>query len=112
MVLQLHLPVDSSILPAGVVVKSGRSLFRFFVLLQNAGIEQFVDELLHGVEGSQESLRRHDDPDIGLGNGCFPFFLGLEGDEVVADHAAREVDLTDAVSENFFLFHFVIPFLF
>ena len=79
-------------------------LFGVFVFLQDAGVEQFVDELLHGIEGGEEALRRHDDADAGAGNGSFSFFFRLECDEVVTDHAAREVNLTNAVCVNFSFF--------
>ena len=73
------------------------------VLLQDAGIEQFVDELLHGVERTEEALRGHDDADIAFGGRRGAVLAGLQGDIVKADHASREMDLTDSVSEDLFL---------
>ena len=74
-----------------------------FVLLEDASFEQFVDQLFHGVEGAQESLRGHDDSDGALGNRGFAFSLGLEGHEVKADHCACEMNLSDTVCVDFFL---------
>ena len=31
-----------------------------FVLLEHTSFDELVDELLHGVEGGEEALRRHD----------------------------------------------------
>ena len=76
-----------------------------FVLLKDAGFQQFVDELLHGVVGTQETLGRHDDADVALGHGSGTVFTGLEGNEIKTDHGSGKVDLTDAISKNFFLTH-------
>lgn len=78
-----------------------------FVLAENTGFDQLVNELLHGVHGAEEALGRHDDADIALGNGGLTFFSGLQGNKVEADHVAGEVDLTDTIGEDFFFgFHF------
>ena len=79
-----------------------RSVGRF-ILFQNTGFQQLVDQLFHGVVGAQETLRRHDDADAALGHGSFTFSTGLKGDEVEADHGSCEVNLTDSVCKNFFL---------
>ena len=79
------------------------SLLGILVLLQHAGLDELVDELLHGIEGREEALRRHDDAIFGFGGGSLTVFLRLKRDEVEADHAACEMDLADAVRENFFL---------
>ena len=84
-----------------------------FVLLENTGFEQFVDELLHAVVGGKETLRRHDDTAVGLRNRSFAILFGLKSNKVIADHAAGEVDLTDAVCVDFFfVVHFFIPFFY
>jgi len=78
------------------------------VFLEYFGLNKLVDELLHGVESGQKSLRRHDDADVALASGRFSVFFGLERHEIEAYHAAREVNLLDAVGENlFFVRHFV-----
>ena len=73
-----------------------------FVLLENASFDHLVDELLHGVHGAEEALRRHDHADVRDRGRGFAFASGLKGDEVKTDHVAGEVDLTDAVCEDFF----------
>ena len=35
-----------------------------FVLLQDTGFDQFVDQLLHAVERTEETLRGHDDAHV------------------------------------------------
>ena len=70
---------------------------------QNKNIH--VCQVLHGIVGAQKALGRHDDADVALANGSGTVFTGLKGDEVEADHVACEVDLTNTVGENFFLFH-------
>ena len=78
-----------------------------FVFAQDTGFDQFVNELLHGVESAQKTLGRHDDTDIALGNRGLTIFCGLQSDEVKANHVSGEVDLTDTVCEDFFFgFHF------
>jgi hypothetical protein len=76
-----------------------------FVLLENTGFQQFVDELLHGVVSAQETLGRHDDTDVALGNGSGTVFTGLESNEIETNHSTGEMDLTDTISKNFFLTH-------
>ena len=67
-------------------------------------------EVIAECESGEEALGRHDDTDTALGRG-FAVFFRLQGDEVIADHAAGEVDLTDTVCEDFFFVaHFLIPF--
>ena len=73
-----------------------------FVFLQHACLDEFVDELLHGVEGGEEALRCHDEPCMGFGLGRLSFLCRLKCHEIEADHAARKVDLPDAVREEFF----------
>ncbi|MBO5763358.1 MAG: hypothetical protein J6R85_05755, partial [Lentisphaeria bacterium] len=76
-----------------------------FVLLEHAGFDELVDELLHGVEGSQEALGRHDDAFRDFGGGGGTVFAGLQGDKVETNHVTGEMDLTDTVSKDFFLSH-------
>ena len=92
--------------------EGSRKLLGRFVLLEHAGFDELVDQLLHRVERGEEALRRHDDAHIALGNGGLAVFFGLKGHEILTHHAAREVDLTDAVRENFsFVRHFQTPYM-
>ena len=73
------------------------------VLLENAGVDEFVDELLHAVEHGEEALGRHDDS---LGRFRFRRVAvgsGLECDKVKTNHVAGKVNLADAVGIDFFL---------
>ena len=72
------------------------------ILLENACFDQLVDELLHRVEGCQKSLWRKNEACACLRRGCLAFLCGLQCHEVQADHAAREVNLANAVSKDFF----------
>ena len=77
------------------------------VFLQNVCFDELVDELLHGVEGCEEAVRGHDHADVALGKRSLAVFGRLEGDEVESDHAAREVNLSNAVRKDFLFFvHF------
>ena len=79
------------------------------VLLEHARLDQTVDQLLHRVERREETLRGHDDADVALRNGRLAVLFRLERHEIETHHVAREVDLTDAVGENFFFgIHFFI----
>jgi len=40
-------------------------LLRPLVLLQDACLDELVDELLHGVEGGEETLWKHDEARVG-----------------------------------------------
>ena len=71
------------------------------ILLQHPSLDKLVDELLHGVEGGEEALRRHDKAGMGFWNGRLAFFGRLKRHEVKADHSTRKMDLPDAVGENF-----------
>lgn len=75
------------------------------VLLENAGFDELVNELLHAVEHGKEALGRHDNAfgRFRLRRGAIGG--GLKSDKVEANHVAREVDLTNAISVDFF-FHF------
>ncbi len=95
-------------------MKLGRKSFLllvFLVFLKNLGFYKFVNELLHGIEGGKEALGRHDDADVALTRGRLAFFFRLKSHEVETDHAACEVDLPDAVCEDFFFSAIVVPFV-
>ena len=73
-----------------------------FILLQHASGDEFVNELLHGVEGSEEALWRHDEAGMGFWDGGFASLLRLEAYEIEANHIASEMNLAEAVREDFF----------
>ena len=76
-----------------------------FILLKDTGLQQLVDQLLHGVESTQESLRRHNDTHITLRCRSFSVFFRLESYKIETNHSTGKMNLTDAISENFFLIH-------
>ena len=87
-------------------------LLVLLIFLEHLGFDQFVDELLHGVERGEEALRRHDDADVALRRRFLAIFIRLKRHEIEADHTAREMDLPDAVCEDFFLVCHCVAFLF
>ena len=90
------------VLPVSVVQRL------LLVFLENFCFDELVDELLHGGEGAEEALGRHDHADRSLGNRSLAVFGRLEGDEVESDHAARKVNLSNAVRKDFLFFvHFL-----
>ena len=94
---------------AGLTVIPGRSLRRVVVLLENAGFQKLVDQLLHAVERGEESLGRHNDAERGGGSRRLPVGARLERDEVKTNHIAGEMNLADAVDEIFFFHLKVFP---
>ena len=72
-----------------------------FIFLQHTGLKKLVDQLLHGVECGKESLRRHDDTDIGLRFGRFPFLFRLQSYKIVANHPRCEMNLPDSICKDF-----------
>ena len=76
-------------------------LFRVFVLAEDAGVDELVDQLLHAVESGEEALGRHDDAEAGFRSRRLAVASGLKGDAVKTNHVAGKVDLPNAVDEVF-----------
>ena len=66
------------------------------VLLENSGFQQLVDQLLHRIECTQKSLRRHDDALFDHRNRGFAFHFRLKRHEIKSDHSAGKVNPADA----------------
>ena len=89
-----------------------KSLFLGRIALHYPGFDQFVEQLLHGIESRKKSPRRHVETEYCLRSGLFAVLLGLERDKIQTNHTAGEMNLTDSVCENLFLNgHFHYPIL-